>query len=96
MINCKRLYQKLSLHASRKIVVTALSLIMLAAFNVQAAPPQENMIQGEFVAPADSFPRVRYYDSNQITLNDRCPVRLVPLNPKMTPVYINGRPVGFC
>ena len=77
-------------------ITFVLAAILLAASIAQAAPPEENMIQGEFVAPADSFPRVRYFESNLVTLNDKCPVRKVPLNPKMTPVYVNGLPIGFC
>ena len=50
----------------------------------------------EFVAPEDSLPRLRFFDGDQVSLNDRCPVRKVKLNPKMGAHYVNGRPVGFC
>jgi len=40
-------------------------------------------------------PKVRYADS-LVSLNDRCPVRHGTLNPTYAPVYVNGRPVGFC
>ncbi len=30
------------------------------------------------------------------TLNDRCPVRLARLNPRMPAIYVNQHPVGFC
>ena len=43
----------------------------------------------------DTFPRVEYSDG-RVSLNDRCPVRKVKLNPRMPPVYVNGGPVGFC
>lgn len=43
----------------------------------------------------EKFPRLRYADG-QISLNDRCPVRHAKLNPKMAPVYVNGKPIGFC
>lgn len=50
----------------------------------------------EYVPQADEhFPRIRYADAQE-SLNDRCPVRLAKLNLKMDPVYVNGRPVGFC
>ena len=39
---------------------------------------------------------LRYLADGQVTLNDRCPVRLVRLNRRMEPVWVNGRPVGFC
>lgn len=40
-------------------------------------------------------PRLKYADS-LVSLNDRCIVRKVKLNPKVRPVYVNGHPVGFC
>ena len=43
----------------------------------------------------DTLPRIRYADG-LVSLNDRCPVRKGPLNLRMPPVYVNGRPVGFC
>lgn len=57
---------------------------------------KEHMVLAEFVSPQDSFPRLRYFDSKQVTINDRCAVRKVKLNPKMPAVYVNGQPVGFC
>lgn len=50
----------------------------------------------EFVAPEDSLPHLRYLADGLVTLNDRCPVRKVRLNPRMGASYVNGRPVGFC
>jgi len=41
------------------------------------------------------FPRLEYADE-QVSVNDRCPVRKVKLNLRVAPVYVNGRPVGFC
>jgi hypothetical protein len=50
----------------------------------------------EYVPGADEkYPRLRYADG-QISLNDRCPVRHAKLNPRMAPVYVNGKPIGFC
>ena len=54
------------------------------------------VVYGEYVQPADSFPQVRYFEGGLVTPNDRCAVRKVKLNPKMPPVYVNGRPIGFC
>lgn len=59
-------------------------------------PAKEYMVMGEYVNPQDSLPRVRYFEDSQVTLNDRCAVRKVKLNPKMPAVYVNGQPVGFC
>ena len=62
----------------------------------QKAPEKDYMVMGELVSPEDSMPRVRYFDDGQVSLNDRCAVRKVKLNPKMPPVYVNGQPIGFC
>jgi len=49
-----------------------------------------------YVPTADlEHPKIRYADST-VSLNDRCPVRHGKLNPAYVPVYVNGRPVGFC
>lgn len=40
-------------------------------------------------------PRVMYADS-LLSLNDRCIVRKGSLNPGFKPVYVNGKPIGFC
>lgn len=53
------------------------------------------MAAAQYVDPQSEFPRLRFPDG-QISLNDRCPVRRVKLNRRMPPIYVNGRPVGFC
>ncbi len=45
--------------------------------------------------PDTLFPRLKYADS-LVSLNDRCAVRHAHLNPKIAPVYVNGKPIGFC
>ena len=55
-----------------------------------------DMPLAEFVAPQDTLPYMRYFADGKTTLNDRCPVRLVKLNPKMGASYVNNEPVGFC
>jgi hypothetical protein len=43
-----------------------------------------------------SYPRVRYLDG-QLSANQSCAIRLAnKLNTRIPPVYVNGRPVGFC
>jgi hypothetical protein len=63
----------------------------------EAVPEKAKRVAvGELVSPEDSLSHIRYFEGNQVSLNNRCPVRKVALNPKMPPVYVNGRPVGFC
>ena len=40
-------------------------------------------------------PRLRLVDGD-VSANHRCPVTRSKLNPGIEPVYVNGRPVGFC
>lgn len=63
-----------------------------AAAETKPAPPP----LATFVTPTDSLPRLRYLADGLVTLNDRCPVRKVKLNPRMQAAYVNGRPIGFC
>lgn len=56
-------------------------------------PP--DMLGSYVPGDVDSFPRVEYPGIG-VTLNDRCMVRQSKLNPKMRPMYVNNRPIGFC
>lgn len=50
-----------------------------------------------YVAGEDpARPRVRYADG-QVGPGDRCAIRTAnKLNRRIPPVYVNGRPIGFC
>lgn len=49
-----------------------------------------------YVAQPDTLhPRLKFADS-LISLNDRCAVAKNKLNPRVRPVYVNGKAVGFC
>ena len=48
------------------------------------------------IAPDDSLSHLRFLADGKLSLNDRCPVRKVALNPRMGASYVNGEPVGFC
>ena len=56
----------------------------------------KHQILAEYVDSRNDFPRLRFYDSGLVTLNDRCPVRRTRLSAKMPAAYVNGRPIGFC
>lgn len=49
----------------------------------------------EYASADTLFPRLRLADG-QVTVNDRCMVRQSKLNRRLPPVFVNGRPVGFC
>jgi len=81
-----------SLHTS--LLIAAVALMVVGTSGLAAADP--TVAQAQFVAgDIDTLPRIQFTDG-LVSLNDRCPVRLVPLNLRMPPVYVNGRPVGFC
>ncbi len=46
--------------------------------------------------PEASLSALWYADGELESRNDRCPVRHSRLNPAIEPVYVNGRPIGFC
>jgi len=57
---------------------------------------KEYVVLADFVSETDSLPFLRFRESGLVSVNDRCAVRQVKLNPKMAPAWVNGHPVGFC
>ena len=91
-------------HARIALAALALAATILAV----AAPAQESggdqteWAQGIRIGlPAfvrgnnPERPRIMYRDS-LTSINDICPVRKARLDPDRKPVYVNGKPVGFC
>ncbi len=71
---------------------------MLAACGREArveGPRPAMTMMATVVDTSLDFSPLRFEDG-AVSLNDRCPVRRARLNPKMPPVFVNGRPVGFC
>ena len=82
--------------ALRILITLTLGATAAAAQPGQEAARPVAPALAEYVSPADSLPRLRFFADGLLTLNDRCPVRKVKLNPRMHPAYVNGFPVGFC
>lgn len=86
------------------LLLIAVTLLLSCASPAPDPEPAEEPVAGEMpdivlaelVDPETKFSPLRYLDSGLITLNDRCPVRELPLNPKIEAVLVNGRPIGFC
>ena len=75
-----------------------LALLMLAAASCTEERPARLVASAKvptYVDPAVEKPLIKF-DDEQVSLNDRCPVRKAKLNLKMPPVYVNGKPIGFC
>ncbi len=85
------------MQVNRSIAVLIAVAALACAKDEQATEPPRNLIVfGEYIQPEDSFPKIRYFEAGLVSPNDRCAVRKVRLNVKMPPVYVNGRPIGFC
>ena len=75
-----------------------LVVLTFALASCQSEPDPVVLVADHPIAFVDTtleFPYVQFADG-QVSLNDRCPVRRVKLNRRMPPIYVNGRPVGFC
>lgn len=61
-------------------------------------PPRPLVDDGSFyvLGSEAALPRVRYLDG-QVSLNESCAIRRGnKLSRKIPPIYVNGRPIGFC
>ncbi len=65
--------------------VLALAMLAPAALFAQRYVPTQD----------PDHPLMKYGDS-LVSLNDRCVVAGNKLNLKVRPVYVSGRPIGFC
>ena len=76
----------------------ACAVVLLAWGCAAPAPtPAPSTSTGaEYVDPGAELSRLRFLERDQVSMNDRCPVRHSRLNPEIAPVYVNGRPLGFC
>lgn len=68
-----------------------IALVASLAMSVGATAWAQHHVPGS----DPEHPRVKYADS-LVSLNDRCIVRQNKLSTTMPPVYVNGKPIGFC
>ena len=61
----------------------------------ESSQPAPVLFPAAFTDSTLEFPHLRYANG-WLSLNDRCPVRKVQLNRRLIPLFVNGRPVGFC
>jgi len=74
----------------------AAALLLPLGLAVLAGPGRGVAGDPDYVPTEDpAHPRIRYADS-LVSLNDRCAVRQGKLSTTYAPVYVNGRPIGFC
>jgi len=75
----------------------AAALLIVAATGCGGRPAELVPPVGEaaLVDPDAAFPRVRFADG-LVSENDRCPITKRKLSKYFPPVYVNGKPIGFC
>lgn len=89
-----------------RITLAALALALAAlsgsARAQESGPGQAQWVEGIRIGLPGFIPgkhpdrpRIMYLDS-LTSINDFCPVRQARLDPDRKPVYVNGKPVGFC
>jgi hypothetical protein len=82
----------------RVLVGSSLAICVLGCsgnVEVEAPKPVARLLPAAYTDTALAFPRLRFADGS-LSLNDKCPVRKVKLNPRLAPLFVNGRPIGFC
>ena len=79
----------------RTAALALASLLALACGSADSAMGQRPIL-GEFVDEDAGRSAIRYFDTDAVSLNDVCPVTRDRLNPVIEPLYVNGRPIGFC
>ena len=81
----------------RRAAGRATARLAVLTFAVASAAACAGMPRADVVPSPDGGPhRLRFADG-QVSLNDQCMIQLANgLNPAIPPLYVNGRPVGFC
>lgn len=83
-----------SVRAELLAAVAVLALSCSPSEPPEPTEPAEDV--GAYVNPDDPLPRLRYFADGLVSINDQCPVRRTKLSPGVAPIYVNGRPLGFC
>jgi hypothetical protein len=73
----------------------SLAPVVLAAALWLGALAADVSAQEKVPVPGTDRWRVKYADGS-VTINDLCPVAKRRIGERQTPVYVNGKPVGFC
>ncbi|MBK7143169.1 MAG: hypothetical protein IPH75_13930 [bacterium] len=79
------------------LLLSAIVALLFGCGQQQQAQPQllDDIGIAAFTDSTLDFPPMQYANG-QLTINDRCPVRKVPLNRRLSPLFVNGKPLGFC
>ena len=88
-MNRKRLMYKLG------VLIAVAGLAACGSESGEEAATSDATTVARFVDADAEFPQIEF-PGGALSLNDRCPVRKNKLNTRVPPVYVNGKPVGFC
>lgn len=72
----------------RAAILSFLLLSLVHPATASMSLPEKVPVEG-----GDTY-RLRF--GSTLSLNDKCPVAKRGLNPRMRPVWVNGKPIGFC
>lgn len=75
--------------------IAVLAWIACGCSQSEQPQPIAETFEAALVDTSADFSHLRYA-SGELSLNDRCPVRRDRLNPKVRPLFVNGKPTGFC
>ena len=85
--------------SSRFTPAVGIGVAMLLIEGCAEAPrkttPMPALGVAHYENPTEEKPRIRWGE-DPLSLNDRCIVRKVKLNLRMPPIFVNGKPIGFC
>ena len=76
--------------------ISLLWVVLLLGCGSGSERPDGRRELGRFVQPERALSAIRYHDRDLVSLNEQCPVAGDRLATSIEPLYVNGRPIGFC
>jgi hypothetical protein len=75
--------------------VLGVAAVLLGGCGEKPPAREAARLPAAYADTVSDLSRLRYADG-ELSMNDRCPVRKGRLNLRLAPLYVNGRPIGFC
>jgi hypothetical protein len=72
-----------------------LAICLWGCSRTENPEPVQALLPAAYTDTTLDFPHLRFTNQT-LSLNDRCPVRKAKLNQRLAPLFVNGRPIGFC
>jgi hypothetical protein len=71
------------------------TLFSFGCTKIEPPEPIEETFESVLVDTSAQYSPLRYADG-ELSVNNRCPIRRNKLDPKVRPLFVNGKPMGFC